>query len=151
MVFADRPLNVTANWKTQYYLAVESVEGGMVTGTGWYDVGKLARISIQTTSIPEGFWSSNNFDRWIGDYEGDSAYATVIVNKPKTVIAEWKQDSTPGIYNSLILAGLAAAGPPKSIVLALPVFQPVNIFLICFGCTITSVFCTFNSATVPSS
>ena len=110
MVFADRPLNVTANWKTQYYLNVESVEGGMITGTGWYDVGKLARISIQTTSIPEGFWSSNNFDRWMGDYESDSPYATVIVNKPKTIIAEWKQDSTPGIYNSVILAGLAAAG-----------------------------------------
>jgi len=110
LVFADYPLNVTANWKTQYYLDVQSAEGGMITGAGWYDVGKLARISIQTPSIAEGFWTSNNFERWIGDYEGDSAYASIIINKPKTVIAEWRQDSTPGIYNSLILAGLVAAG-----------------------------------------
>jgi len=32
------------------------------------------------------------------------------MNKPKTVIAEWKQDSTPGIFNSLIIGGLAIVG-----------------------------------------
>ena len=111
MVFADKPLNVTANWKTQYYVDVQSPEGGgLITGGGWYDVGKLARFGIQTPSTSQGFWTSNTFDRWVGDYEGDSAHGTIVVSEPKTIIAEWRQDSTPGIYNSLILAGLAAAG-----------------------------------------
>ena len=109
LVFADKPLNVTANWKTQYYLDIESPEG-LVTGEGWYDVGKIARIAIQNPSTSQGFWTSYNFERWVGDYEDTSQYGTVIVNKPKTVIAQWKQDSTPGIYNSLILAGLGMSG-----------------------------------------
>lgn len=109
MVFADRPLNVTANWKTQYYLDIQSQEG-MTTGSGWYDVGKIARVAMQTPTISQNFWSSVNFDGWIGDYEDEGTHATIIMNKPKVVIAQWKEDSSPGIYNSLILAGLAIAG-----------------------------------------
>ncbi len=109
MVFADKPLNVTANWKTQYYLDVQSQEG-MTTGEGWYDVGKIARLAMQTPTTSQSFWSSTVFDGWIGDYEDDSTHGTVIMNKPKIIIAQWKQDSLPGIYNSAILAGLAFAG-----------------------------------------
>ena len=109
MVFADRPLNVTANWKTQYYLDIETQEG-MVTGSGWYDVGKIARVAMQTPTISQNFWSSTVFDGWIGDFEDDSTHITIIMNKPKVIIAQWKEDSSPGIYNSLILAGLAIAG-----------------------------------------
>ena len=109
MVFADKPLNVTANWKTQYYLDVQSQEG-MTTGKGWYDVGKIARLAMQTPITSQNFWSSNVFDGWVGDYQDDSTHGTVIMNKPKTIIAQWKQDSSPGIFNSAILAGLALAG-----------------------------------------
>ena len=109
LIFADKPLNVTAKWKTQYFLDAKSPVG-MITGAGWYDIGKLARVSVQGPSGPENFWTTNVFDRWIGDHEGDSTHETVIMNKPKTMIAEWKQDSTPGIYNSLILAGVAIGG-----------------------------------------
>jgi len=109
MVFADKPLNVTANWKTQYYLEIESQEG-MTTGAGWYDIGKMARVSMQTPNVSQDFWSSTVFDGWIGDFEDDSTHVMIIMNKPKIVIAQWKQDSSPGIYNSLILAGLAIAG-----------------------------------------
>jgi len=82
----------------------------MTTGEGWYDVGKIARLAMQTPTTSQSFWSSNVFDGWIGDYEDDSTHGTVIMNKPKTIIAQWKQDSSPGIYNSAILAGLALAG-----------------------------------------
>ncbi len=109
MVFADKPLNVTANWKTQYYLDVQSQEG-RTTGTGWYDIGKIARLGMQTPITSQNFWSSNVFAGWIGDYEDKSTHGTIIMNKPKTIIAQWKEDSTPGIYNSAILAGLALAG-----------------------------------------
>jgi len=109
MVFADKPLNVTANWKTQYYMDVRS-EDGMTTGTGWYDVGKIARVGMQTSTISQNFWSSYVFDGWVGDHESDSTHVQVIMNKPKVVIAQWKIDNTPGIYNSLILAGLAISG-----------------------------------------
>ena len=109
LVFADKPLNVTANWKTQYYLDVETQEG-RTTGSGWYDVGKIARVGMQTPTLSTSFWSSDVFDGWVGDHVDDSTHITVIMNKPKTVIAQWKEDTSPGIYNSLILAGLAFAG-----------------------------------------
>ena len=32
------------------------------------------------------------------------------MNSPKTIVAEWKEDKTPGIINSLIMAGLAGFG-----------------------------------------
>ena len=52
-------------------------------------------------------WSAFSFDRWTGDYDGDSANGRIVMNSPKTVIAEWKEDNTPGIFNSIVLAGVA--------------------------------------------
>jgi hypothetical protein len=109
VVFVDQPLNVTANWKTQYYLDVQSTEG-KVSGSGWYDVGKIARIEARTPSIEQTFWSATVFDKWIGDLESSSLKDTIIMNSPKTIIAEWKEDKTTGAINSLILAGLAVFG-----------------------------------------
>jgi len=105
MLFVDGPTNVNANWKTQYYLDVQSVEG-TVEGSGWYDLGRLVPISAKIPSKPAGTWTSNSFAGWTGDYDGASPNGRVIMNEPKTVIAEWKEDSTPGILNGIILAGV---------------------------------------------
>ena len=109
VVYVDQPLNITANWKTQYYLDIQSIEG-KVTGSGWYDVGKLARIEARDSSIEQSLWSATVFDKWTGDHEATSVKDNIIMNSPKTVIAEWKEDKTTGIINSLILAGLAGFG-----------------------------------------
>ena len=106
MVFVDGPTNVVAMWKTQYYLDVQSAEG-TVEGSGWYDLGRLVPISAKMPSKPAGMWSAFSFDRWTGDYDGDTPNGRVILNEPKTVIAEWKEDNTPAIVNSVILAGVA--------------------------------------------
>jgi hypothetical protein len=109
VVFVDKPLNITANWKTQYYLDIQTTEG-KVSGSGWYDVGKLARIEARTPSIEQSLWSATVFDKWVGDFESTSLKDQMIMNSPKTVIAEWKEDKSPGIINSLILAGLVGFG-----------------------------------------
>jgi len=106
MVFVDGPTNVVATWKTQYYLDVQSAEG-TVDGSGWYDLGRLVPISAKMPSKPAGTWASNSFAGWTGDYDGTTPNGRVMMNGPKTVIAEWKEDSTPGIFNSIILAGVA--------------------------------------------
>ncbi len=108
-VIIDGPTNVTAQWKTQYFLNVMSSEGA-VEGTGWYDIGRLVTIKVKEPVSPSGFWTSNIFDKWTGDHEDDSTRARVLMNNPKTVIAEWKEDQTPGIINSIVLAGVAAVG-----------------------------------------
>jgi len=109
MVFVDAPVNVTANWKQQYYLNLQS-EKSDVQGGGWYDIGRMATISVKAPSTPPGLWTAHVFDKWVGDFESDSKRERVIMNKPKTVIAEWKEDNTPGIFNSIILAGVATIG-----------------------------------------
>ena len=109
LVFIDSPVNITAKWKSQYYLKVISDEAD-AKGEGWYDVGKLAQISLQKDSIPPGMWSTNAFEKWTGDIDSDKAKARIMMNGPKTVIAEFKEDNTPGIINSVILVGVAAVG-----------------------------------------
>ena len=108
LVFVDKPLNVTTNWKTQYFLDVQSPEG-KAKGSGWYDLGRMVPVSIDERSTPPGMWTAKVFDKWTGDIESIELNERVIMNEPKTVIAEWRSDNTPGIINGIILAGIAGA------------------------------------------
>ena len=107
-LLVSSPSNVTANWKTQYYLDVQSAEG-KTEGSGWYDLGRLIPISAKLPSTPPGMWSVTTFDKWEGDYDGTTPNGRIVMNGPKTVIAEWKQDQSPGFVNSIILAGVGVA------------------------------------------
>ena len=109
LVFVDSPTNVTAEWKTQYFLTVQSTEGE-VSGSGWYDVGRLAQISVKKPSVPPGMWSTVVFDEWTGDLESKDPNDRVVMNKPKVIIAQWREDNSPGFVNALILGGVAAVG-----------------------------------------
>ena len=109
LVFVDQPVNVTANWKSQYYLDVQTTQG-KVKGAGWYDIGRMVPISVEDRTAPAGLWSAHTFDRWTGDIESTSANDRVLMNGPKNVIAEWKVDNTPGITNGIILAAVAGIG-----------------------------------------
>jgi len=106
LVFVDKPLNITTKWQTQYYLDVQSQEG-KVKGSGWYDLGRMVPISVDQRNTPPGMWSVKVFDKWTGDIASDNLNERIIVNQPKTVIAEWKTDNSPGIINGIILAGVA--------------------------------------------
>ncbi len=105
VVIVDRPLNITANWKTQYYLDVQSTDG-KVEGSGWYDLGRLVPVSAKLPTTPPGMWSKTVFDKWEGDYNEVTPNGRVMMNEPKTIIAEWKEDSTPAIINSIILGSV---------------------------------------------
>ena len=106
LLFIDKPLNVTTKWRTQYYLDVQSQEG-KAKGSGWYDLGRMVPISVDQKSVPPGMWSSKVFDRWTGDIESTDMNERIIMSDSRTVIAEWKEDNTPGIINGAILAGVA--------------------------------------------
>ncbi|MGH9921751.1 MAG: InlB B-repeat-containing protein [Nitrososphaerales archaeon] len=108
-VLVDRPMSFVAKWKTQYYLDVNSVQG-QVSGADWYDKGSLARIDLKAPYTPAGLWARYTFDGWSGDYNGESLSGNVVMNKPKTVKAEWKEDYSPAVMNSSIMAGVGAAG-----------------------------------------
>jgi len=106
LVMVDRPLNITTNWKTQYYLDVQTQEG-KAKGSGWYDIGRMVAFSIDKSSTPPSMWSANVFDEWTGDVESKQTSDRVIMTEPKSVIAVWKTDNSPGIINGILLAGIA--------------------------------------------
>ncbi len=110
LVFVDKPMDITANWKSQYYLDVQSTTKVKVKGSGWYDLGRMVPISVDNLSTPAGMWSAETFDRWTGDIDKETANSRVMMNGPKAVIAEFKIDNTPGIINSIILAAMAGVG-----------------------------------------
>jgi len=72
--------------------------------------GRFAKISINEKGLPPGMWVVQKFDKWTGDVESKDAKERVLMNKPKTVEAEFKEDNTPGIINTLILGGVAVVG-----------------------------------------
>jgi|CXWL01.1.fsa_nt_gi hypothetical protein len=108
-VIVSSPMNVTAKWNSQYYVDVKS-SSGTVTGAGWYDPGTLVPISVKMPSQPPGMWTTYSFVGWSGDIDSTATSTKIIVSGPKSVIAEWREDSTPGIINGLILAGVGVTG-----------------------------------------
>jgi len=94
--------SITATWKTQYYLNVES-EHGTPTGEGWHDSGTQAQISVEESVgfIPVRYV----FERWSGAGVANptSRSTTVSMSGPRTVTAVWRED-----YTYTIAAGVGA-------------------------------------------
>ena len=83
----NSPTRLQALWKLQYLIqAVSSY--GTPQGSGWYDAGSSARISIQ----PEVDYNNETrriFAGWAGDVSGTSINFTLTANKPINVVAQW--------------------------------------------------------------
>jgi len=87
-ILMDGPKNVTANYRTQYYLKVES-RYGHPKGEGWYDEGATANLSVASIIVLADLTEAV-FVRWGGDLTSPSRIATITMNKPYTVIANWR-------------------------------------------------------------
>ena len=87
-VIMDSPKAITANWRTEHLLTIESAYGEP-EGEGWYDAGSTATISV--TSIREPT-TKHIFIGWSGDYSGDITTASVIMNSPKAITANWRSE-----------------------------------------------------------
>jgi len=99
----------TANYTTRYYLTVES-DYGDPQGEGWYDSGSMATISVTS---PEGTIIRQVFTDWSGDYSDTAASASITMDGPKTVTANWKNDYSQLymiIGGGVVLLGGIAAG-----------------------------------------
>lgn len=101
-IVMDKPHAVVAIWKTQYYLTVGS-DFGDPQGEGWYDKGETATFSVTS---PVGIIIQQIFDGWGGDFTTDTPTATITMNSPKTVVANWRTDYTR-VY--LVIMGALAA------------------------------------------
>ena len=78
---------VTANFTTRYYLTVTSPRGNP-QGADWYNAGTTANFSV-TSPADENNGKRYVFDEWSGDSNASTASASITMNSPKEVVAEW--------------------------------------------------------------
>jgi len=105
-------------FKVQYYLAASSPYG-TVEGEGWYDNGSYATVKLTVTDVDAGL-VTYRFERWEGLEPGDVVVergtVKVLVNKPRSLVAVWREDYTRAylLLGLLLAAGAAAAFTVKA-------------------------------------
>jgi hypothetical protein len=98
-VTMDSPKTVTANWRTDYLLTINSTYG-QPEGAGWYESGSMATISV----VPaQGIIIRRIFTGWSGDFTATTATTSVTMNSPKTITADWRTDY---IQLYILIAGI---------------------------------------------
>lgn len=100
----DSSKAITANWRTDYLLTIESTYGEPV-GEGWYESGSTVTISVAPS---EGALIRQVFTGWSGDFSGDAATASLTMDSPKAITANWRTDYTR-LYMLIGLIVLIAA------------------------------------------
>lgn len=97
IVLINNPQTITLSYKTQYYVAVQS-QYGAVSGSGWYEKGSLATISVSSTG---GTWPFiYNFAGWTiepstGNLNRSGSSWNLLVTQPYVLQASWKADYVP--------------------------------------------------------
>jgi hypothetical protein len=87
------PHNVTAQYKQQYYLTVNS-DQGVPSGAGWYDAGTYVPINVSTPASPS-YGVYMVFNGWQGSgVQSQSQSTQVMMDGAKTVTATWRTDAT---------------------------------------------------------
>jgi len=89
-----------------YLLEVNSPFGSP-KGGGWHEAGSVVKISVEREVQPN-ILIRYFFKGWSGDYDGADAEATITVDSPRVITAQWQADYTALIV--LLVAAAAAAG-----------------------------------------
>ena len=106
----NRPMVVTAKWKTQYFLKVETPYSS-AEGEGWYDEGTEAYARLKETEVTELLLITRYFTHWAGDASGTKAVSNpIVMDSPKTAIAVWGWKPSTLAAGWGVLAACAAAG-----------------------------------------
>jgi len=89
-IVMNAPKTAIANWKTQYYLNVSSVNG-TVGGSGWYDALTNATATVSPLIVAGSTGTQYVFTNWSVDATGTSSPSNPInMTTPKNAIANWK-------------------------------------------------------------
>ena len=89
-VTMNNAITETADWKTQYYLTVNSAHG-TAGGADWYDSGLTPSATVSPLTVPGATGVQYVFTGWSGDATGTTSPSNAItMNAPKTATANWK-------------------------------------------------------------
>ncbi len=86
----DKPVVLKIVYSKEYNIEVSSIYGAP-KGSGWYEDGSTATISVEPSI---GILPRQVFAGWSGDYAGKEATSTITVDKPMHIIAVWTTDYT---------------------------------------------------------
>ena len=84
----DAPKAVTAEWRTEHRLTIESLYGNPV-GAGWHGEGTTVPVSIEARVTVNG--TTYRFAGWTGDGTGADPSVNVTMDAPKTLRALWEE------------------------------------------------------------
>jgi len=95
----DQDSSITISFQRQFLLTVKS-DFGNVAGPGWYNEGSTASFSVSPVQLQyDGFLGSltlqHQFAGWSGDVVSNVTPASVSMDVPKSVIANWKTVGGP--------------------------------------------------------
>jgi hypothetical protein len=107
----NEPVKLEARWRVQHYVRVIT-ERGSAEGEGWYDDGSYATVKLAATDVDAGL-VTYRFERWEGleasDVVAERGTVRVLVNKPRSLVAVWREDYTRVyLLLGLLLAAAAA-------------------------------------------
>ena len=80
------PRSLKANWKTQYFLTIQSPYAAV--GGGWYEANSQAVVSL-TSPVATGNGVRYVFVKWSGDVSGANQSQSLTMSGPKLVSALW--------------------------------------------------------------
>ncbi|MEM2904168.1 MAG: Ig-like domain repeat protein [Candidatus Bathyarchaeia archaeon] len=94
-LLVDGPKNVTASWRTEYFLEVKP-DRGRPTGAGWHPEGSYVNVSVESEAPAEDWTGALGgkyvFEGWTGDLVSPQRSVTVLMDSPKTLTARWRPD-----------------------------------------------------------
>ncbi len=98
-IYMFKPITISAEWKRQYWLEVDTSVGGTIVGTsGWYEGGSRVTISAVPEYEPEKNRHKFVFNKWISIGENfapiereESPVTTVVINNYYEIRAEWRE------------------------------------------------------------
>jgi len=101
-VIASSNLVLTAQYKTQHLLTVES-EYGTATGGDWYDEGSKAYAELDTGTVTDGMFYNWVFTGWADDASGTTVKSKPItMDSPKTATAKWNHEFSMVFYGVVV-------------------------------------------------
>lgn len=112
-VTANNNLVLTAQYKTQHQLTVDSAYG-TATGGDWYDEGAKAYAELDTGTVSDNLFYNWVFAGWSDDASGTAPKSKPItMDAPKTATAKWNHEFSMNFYYIIVgvvvvVAALAA-------------------------------------------
>ena len=99
----DSPRKITANWKTQYFLAIDPNGGVVDKASQWVDSG--GAVTVTATSPCNIITEKSRwvFANWSNASADTSPTTAVTVNMPKTLVANWKTQFYLAVNSACLL------------------------------------------------